>query len=90
VRVQGVGGAATGPPRAGPLAQPGAALAPLRLGADPLCIQKGPHARPLFRGDGVALRWGDGTVSGTHGDLSNFRRAQDNEGMVSKRIKAHE
>jgi hypothetical protein len=35
-----------------------------------MCIQEGPHARPLIRGDGVAFGWGDGTVSAAHGDLS--------------------
>ena len=63
-------GVATGPPRAGPLAPFGAphALPATRA----RILHEDRNARPLFRRDGVALRWGDGTVSAAHGDLSNL------------------
>jgi hypothetical protein len=80
--------AATRPPRAGPLAPFRAppALPAIRA----RLLHEGPNARPLFRGDGVALGWGDGTVSTAHGDLSDFRCAQDSEGMVAEWSKADE
>ena len=47
-------------------------------------LHEGSHSRPLFRGNGVAPRWGDGTVSAAHGDYGDFRRIRDSEGMVSE------